>query len=129
MRKPPPEPAPTIDPSGEAAGAGLEPRPSKTQLKRQMHELQRLGGELVALSPAQLRRIELPELLREQIEAARQINSREALRRQLQYIGRLMRNADADSIRAQLAARSGARPGTQPAAQPAGFGRRPGAAR
>jgi ribosome-associated protein len=129
MRKPPPDPDPTTDPSGEAARAGLEPRPSKTQLKRQMHELQRLGQDLVALPPAQLRRIELPELLREQIEAARQINSREALRRQLQYIGRLMRNADADSIRAQLAARSGARPVAQSVAQPAVLNRRPGAAR
>lgn len=122
MRKPPPEPDPTITPSGETAGAALEPRPSKTQLKRQMHELQRLGQDLVALPPAQLRRIELPELLREQIEAARQISSREALRRQLQYIGRLMRNADADSIRAQLAGRSGARPAAQPAVPERGPG-------
>jgi ribosome-associated protein len=98
MRTPPPS-----DATGEApAGHPLE-RPSKTRLKREMHELQRLGQRLAGLPPAQLQRIELPELLREQIEMARRITAREALRRQLQYIGRLMRNADAEAIRARLA--------------------------
>jgi ribosome-associated protein len=54
-----------------------------------------------------LQRIDLPEQLREQIEAARRITAREALRRQLQYVGRLMRTADADAIRARLAAVTG----------------------
>ena len=102
MRTPPPS-----DATGEApAGLALE-RPSKTRLKRQMHELQRLGQRLAGLPPAQLQRIELPELLREQIEMARRITAREALRRQLQYIGRLMRNADAEAIRARLAVVTG----------------------
>ena len=102
MRTPPPS-----DATGEApAGLPLE-RPSKTRLKRQMHELQRLGQRLAGLPPAQLQRIELPELLREQIEMARRITAREALRRQLQYIGRLMRNADAEAIRARLAVVTG----------------------
>jgi ribosome-associated protein len=102
MRTPPPS-----DATGEApAGLVLE-RPSKTRLKRQMHELQRLGQRLAGLPPAQLQRIELPELLREQIEMARRITAREALRRQLQYIGRLMRNADAEAIRARLAVVTG----------------------
>jgi ribosome-associated protein len=90
----PSESAPTADP---------RERPSKTRLKRQMHELQRLGERLAALAPAQLAQIELPEALREQIELARRITAREALRRQLQYVGRLMRQADADAIRAALA--------------------------
>ena len=72
-----------------------------------MHELQRLGEQLAALAPAQLARIELPEALREQIELTRRITAREALRRQLQYLGRLMRQADADAIRAALADVSG----------------------
>ena len=102
MRTPPPS-----DATGEAtAGLALE-RPSKTRLKREMHELQRLGQRLAGLPPAQLQRIELPELLREQIEMARRITAREALRRQLQYIGRLMRNADAEAIRARLAVVTG----------------------
>jgi len=102
MRKPIRHP----DPS-DAGARPAPPPPSKTRLKRQMHELQRLGERLVALGPAQLQRIELPEALREQIEVARRITAREGLRRQLQYVGRLMRDADADAIRAQLAAVTG----------------------
>ena len=101
----PSDPAPTPDP-GE--------RPSKTRLKRQMHELQRLGERLAALTPAQLARVELPEALREQIELARRITAREGLRRQLQYVGRLMRTADADAIRASLAAMDRPRPEAAP---------------
>ena len=91
----------------ETAAAEPLERPSKTQLKRQMHELQRLGERLVALPSTQLARIELPEALLEQIELARRIRSREALRRQLQYVGRLMREVDAEAIRAALAAVTG----------------------
>ncbi|HEY4039885.1 MAG TPA: ribosome biogenesis factor YjgA [Burkholderiaceae bacterium] len=93
-----------------AEPADARERPSKTQLKRQMHDLQRLGEQLVALPSTQLARIELPQALREQIDLARRITAREALRRQLQYVGRLMREVDADQIRAALAAVSG-RPG------------------
>jgi ribosome-associated protein len=89
--------------SAEAGAAAPAERPSKTRLKRQMHDLQRLGERLVALGPAQLQRLELPEQLREQVEFARRITAREALRRQLQYLGRLMRDTDADAIRARLA--------------------------
>jgi ribosome-associated protein len=91
------------DPPGPAP----EARPSKTQRKREMHELQDLGQQLTDLPPGQLRRIDLPERLREQIELARRITAREGLRRQLQYIGRLMRTADAEAIRARLAALTG----------------------
>lgn len=98
MRKPNRDP----DPAEPGAAAPAE-RPSKTRLKRQMHDLQRLGERLVALGPAQLQRLDLPEELREQIEFTRRITAREALRRQLQYLGRLMRDADADAIRARLA--------------------------
>jgi len=90
-------------PSERVPTADPRERPSKTRLKRQMHELQRLGERLAALAPAQLAQIELPEALREQIELTRRITAREALRRQLQYVGRLMRQADADAIRAALA--------------------------
>jgi ribosome-associated protein len=93
----------TEDPAAIDAGE----RPSKTRLKRQMHELQRLGQRLAGLSPAQLQRVELPELLRDQIELARRVTGREALRRQLQYIGRLMREVDAEAIRARLAVVTG----------------------
>jgi ribosome-associated protein len=84
-----------------------EEKPSKTQLKRAMHELQALGERLVELNAAQLAEMALPESLSEAIEAARHMTKHEARRRQLQYIGRLMRSADADSIRERLKAWEG----------------------
>jgi ribosome-associated protein len=76
--------------------------PSKTQRKLAMHALQALGERLVALNAAQLASIALPEALREAIAAAQRMRSREALRRQRQYIGRLMREIDPAPLRAQL---------------------------
>ena len=67
-----------------------------------MHELQALGAELARLSEAQLESIELPEELREALLEAKRISSHEAKRRQMQYIGRLMRGLDAGPIRARL---------------------------
>jgi ribosome-associated protein len=77
---------------------------SKTQRKRQMTELQEVGAELVGLSAEQLARFDLPESLREAVEAARGMTRHEARRRQVQYIGRLMRDVDAGPIVEQLAA-------------------------
>jgi ribosome-associated protein len=75
---------------------------SKTQRKNEMHALQAIGEELVALPGNRLANINLPDSLRDAILEARRINQRGARRRQLQYIGRLMRDVDADSIRKQL---------------------------
>ena len=77
---------------------------SKSQLKREMSELQTLGAELVELAAADLALIELPDTLREAVTAARNMRQHEARRRQLQYIGRLMRAIDATPIRAALEA-------------------------
>jgi len=77
-------------------------RPSKTRRKKDMHALQALGVALVDLAPAQLAQIELPEALREAVVEAKRIASREARRRQVQYIGRLMRDVDPAPIRAKL---------------------------
>jgi ribosome-associated protein len=77
---------------------------SKTRRKKQMHELQDLGAALVKLSPESLARIDMPEALREAIMHAQPITKHEARRRQLQYIGKLMRDIDATPIAAQLAA-------------------------
>jgi len=77
-------------------------RPSKTRRKQDMHALQALGAALVALGPGQLAAIDMPESLREAVLAAKRIASREARRRQLQYIGRLMRAVDPAPIRAKL---------------------------
>lgn len=78
-------------------------RPSKTQLKQAMHALQALGEALIALSTDQLGRLELPEELRDAVLEAKRLRSREALRRQMQYIGRLMRSVESEAIAAQLA--------------------------
>ena len=79
-----------------------EEKPSKTQRKRAMHELQALGERLVELNAAQLAEMALPETLSDAIGQLRRMTKHEARRRQLQYIGRLMRSADADSIREKL---------------------------
>ncbi|MGZ5175127.1 MAG: ribosome biogenesis factor YjgA, partial [Burkholderiales bacterium] len=68
--------------------------PSKTQRKKQMHELQDLGTELVDLNEQQLAAIDLPESLLEAVMEARRISKFEARRRQMQYIGKLMRSID-----------------------------------
>ena len=78
--------------------------PSKTRRKKQMAELQDLGAELVGLSEQRLAQIELPDNLRDAVTAARRMSKFEARRRQLQYIGKLMRRIDAEPIRAQLEA-------------------------
>ncbi len=77
-------------------------KPSKSAIKRAMTELQDLGEQLVALSAEQLKKIELPEDLRDAVRDAQRFTQHEARRRQLQYIGRLMRNLDAEPIRAAL---------------------------
>lgn len=77
-------------------------RPSKSALKREAHELQRLGDALVALRPDRLAEMPIEEPLREAIELARRIKARGGLRRQRQLIGKLMREADAGAIREAL---------------------------
>jgi ribosome-associated protein len=79
-----------------------EDRPSKTQLKKQMHDLQALGAELVDLNEQQLQSIELPERLLDAVRDARRMTKFEARRRQLQYIGKLMRDIDPEPIRSRL---------------------------
>ena len=80
---------------------------SKTQQKRAMHELQALGVALVDLSDAQLAAMTLPESLASAIAAARGMRQHGARRRQLQLIGKLMRDVDPEPIREQLAALRG----------------------
>jgi ribosome-associated protein len=77
---------------------------SKSRRKRESHALQDLGEALVILPAEQLARIELPEKLRNAVVEARTITRHEARRRQMQYIGKLMRTIDAGPIRAQVEA-------------------------
>jgi len=67
---------------------------SKTRRKKDMHALQALGEALVALTGAQLAALDLPERLADAIAEAKRIHGFEARRRQMQYIGRLMRDVD-----------------------------------
>ena len=76
---------------------------SKSQRKRDVEKLQKLGQELVYLSPQQLSALKLDEQLLEAITLAQKIkNKHEAFRRQLQYIGKVMRQVDATEIEHQL---------------------------
>jgi len=79
-----------------------EQPPSKSQRKRQMHDLQNLGVQLAALNPQQLATLDLPENLRAAIDDARHINAFEGRRRQMQYIGKLMRKVDPEPIRRRV---------------------------
>ena len=75
---------------------------SKTQKKREMIALQELGEELVRLNAAQLTKIPLSDELREAIFAVQSMSKRGARYRQMQYIGKLMREADIAHIQDAL---------------------------
>jgi ribosome-associated protein len=76
---------------------------SKTQRKAEMDALQALGKALLNVGSARRAELDLPERLVEALDAAQRITQREARRRQLQFIGRLMRDIDAVPIRTRLA--------------------------
>jgi ribosome-associated protein len=85
----------------------LDLPPSKTKIKKQMIELQDIGEQLVALNKDQLKEIDLPETLRDAILEAKRITKFGAIKRQMQYIGRLMRDVDPAPIIAKLEVWSG----------------------
>jgi len=72
--------------------------PSKSQRKRECHELVALGRELVELSTEQLAVLPLPERLYEEVELTRSITKRGARKRQLKFLGGLLRDVDVDPI-------------------------------
>ena len=78
-------------------------RPSKTKQKEVMHELRDLGAELVELSVGQLKRINVPENIFDVVRECQKITAHGARRRQIQYLGKLMRSVDDEPIRAGLA--------------------------
>ncbi|AWV00882.1 ribosome-associated protein [Burkholderia sp. JP2-270] len=75
-------------------------RPSKSQLKREMHALQELGQALVDLPKDALKRMPMPEALADAVREARRITDHEGKRRQLQYVGRVMRSLTDDETAA-----------------------------
>jgi ribosome-associated protein len=76
--------------------------PSKSQVKREMTALQDLGAELVALSKDRLAKIDMPERLRDALLDAQRFTKHEAKRRQMQYIGKIMRDIDAMPLQAAM---------------------------
>lgn len=97
MRRAPPFPQdPEFD---DEAG-----RPSKSALKRQMHELQTLGEELTRLPDSRIAPLNLPESLLDALAEFHRTRSFEGKRRQLQYVGKLMRHVDPEPIREAIAA-------------------------
>ena len=92
MSRPPtpdPRPRPPALPAADA------PRtPSKSRRKRDAQALQALGVQLVALSAAQLARLELPEALHEAVLAVQRMHAHGARTRQMQYIGKVMRQLE-----------------------------------
>jgi len=81
--------------------------PSKTKIKKQMHELRDLGKELTGLGKDQLAQLDIPDNLRDAIREMNSINKFGAQRRQMQYIGKLMREVDTAPILAKLDAWKG----------------------
>jgi ribosome-associated protein len=77
---------------------------SKSRRKREMTALQDMGSELAKLSREQLGRLDLPEPLLGALLEAQRISSHGAIRRQMQYIGKLMREVEIEPIAEQLAA-------------------------
>lgn len=74
---------------------------SKTEMKRDMEALQKIGEELVELKPNALAKIPLDDEMLDAIHDAHRFKN-EARRRQLQYIGKLMRQIDVEPIQAAL---------------------------
>jgi ribosome-associated protein len=75
-------------------------RPSKSQLKREMTALQKLGAELIAESRDRVKRVPMPEDVRDAILECQQIKDHEGRRRQLQYVGKKMRSLEPEEIAA-----------------------------
>ena len=78
---------------------------SRTDLKRESAELQKLGESLLALHTDLLERLPLSDKLRDAVAEAKRITNFEGKRRQMQYIGKLMRKleaAEVDAVRAAL---------------------------
>ena len=93
-------PVPNDAPEAES----LFDRPSKTQLKKASHELQDLGEAVVALPDDRLAGLPIDETLLGAIQEFKRTRTHEGRRRQMQYIGKLMRRTDPEPLREAVAA-------------------------
>lgn len=87
---PAPKPAPVFS---------FDDRPSKTRLKQEAHDLQELGEAVVALPDARIDTLAVSETLLDAIRQFKKTKTFEGRRRQMQYIGKLMRIHDVEAIR------------------------------
>jgi ribosome-associated protein len=78
-------------------------RPSKTQRKKQMHDLQTLGRDLIEMPDARLTALGMPEFLLDALLQLKRTRSHEGRRRQWQYVGKLMRRVDPEPLREAVA--------------------------
>ncbi|MEO8151469.1 MAG: ribosome biogenesis factor YjgA [Rhizobacter sp.] len=92
------------DPSADSDDGEFYDRPSKTQLKKDSHELQDLGEALVALPDNRVVDMPISERLRDAVAEYKRTRTFEGKRRQMQYIGKLMRKDDVEPIREAVAA-------------------------
>jgi len=95
---------PASDADADLAGSGLlHERPSKTRLKQASHALQDLGEAVVAMPDARLDGLHIAEQLLDAIRTYKKTRTFEGKRRQMQYIGKLMRIHDVEPIRQAVA--------------------------
>ncbi len=80
----------------------LDTLPSKSQRKRESHALVKMGETICQLKTDEIRSLELPDELDEAVQVARKIRSNSGLKRQRQYIGKLLRHADHEQIAIRL---------------------------
>lgn len=78
-------------------------RPSKSALKRESHDLQTLGKQLLEMPDSRLDDIPMPERLRDALADYKKTKSFEGRRRQLQFVGKVMREVDAGPLREAVA--------------------------
>lgn len=74
--------------------------PSKTELKKESTELQKLGEQLLTLRADLMERLQLPDKLLDALAELRRITNFEGRRRQLQFVGKLMRALDDETLQA-----------------------------
>jgi ribosome-associated protein len=73
-------------------------RPSKSELKRQSNELQKLGEQLIDAPRDRVKRVQMPDEVKDAILMCQTITNHEGRRRQLQYVGKMMRTLDEEEV-------------------------------
>ena len=73
-------------------------RPSKSELKRQSNDLQKLGEQLIDAPRDRVKRVAMPDEVKDAILMCQTITNHEGRRRQLQYVGKMMRTLDEEEV-------------------------------